>query len=62
MEHKGIGRPSTFSSIVEKLQERKHATKTNIEGHQISCHQCEFEDGKIKKKKFAYETGGKWKE
>lgn len=57
LEQKGIGRPSTFSSIVEKLKERKYATKTNIEGHQISCHQYEFEDGKIKKKKFTKQVG-----
>ena len=57
LEQKGIGRPSTFSSIVEKLKERKYVTKTNIEGHQISCHQYEFEDAKIKKKKFMKQVG-----
>jgi DNA topoisomerase-1 len=37
LEEKGIGRPSTFSSIVEKIQERKYVLKENIKGKLIKC-------------------------
>lgn len=33
LEQKGIGRPSTFSSIVEKIQDRGYVKKTNVSGH-----------------------------
>lgn len=35
LEEKGIGRPSTFASLVEKIQERKYVLKENISGCQI---------------------------
>jgi DNA topoisomerase-1 len=35
LEQKGIGRPSTFSSLLEKIQERKYVVKQNIEGKKI---------------------------
>jgi len=35
LEQKGIGRPSTFSSLLEKIQERNYVTKQNIEGKKI---------------------------
>ena len=35
LEEKGIGRPSTFASLVDKIQERKYVTKQNIEGKEI---------------------------
>ena len=37
LEDKGIGRPSTFASLVEKLQERKYVLKQNITGIEINC-------------------------
>jgi DNA topoisomerase-1 len=37
LEEKGIGRPSTFASLVDKIQERKYAEKQNIAGKQIEC-------------------------
>lgn len=39
LEEKGIGRPSTFASLVDKIQERKYVTKQRIEGKEI-----EFQD------------------
>lgn len=39
LEERGIGRPSTFASLVDKIQERKYAVKQNIEGKEI-----EFQD------------------
>jgi len=40
LEDLGIGRPSTFASIVETIQERGYVKKQNIEGITSKC--CEF--------------------
>jgi DNA topoisomerase-1 len=37
LEDLGIGRPSTFSSIVETIQERGYARKTDVSGQKINC-------------------------
>jgi DNA topoisomerase-1 len=37
LEEKGIGRPSTFASLVDKIQERKYVEKKNITGQTIEC-------------------------
>jgi DNA topoisomerase-1 len=37
LEEQGIGRPSTFSSLIEKIQERKYVKKENVKGQMISC-------------------------
>jgi len=37
LEKKGIGRPSTFSSLVSKIIERGYVEKKNIKGIQIEC-------------------------
>ena len=37
LEKKGIGRPSTFSSLIDKIQERGYVTKENISGKKIEC-------------------------
>ena len=37
LEEKGIGRPSTFASLVDKIQERKYVEKQNITGNEIQC-------------------------
>jgi len=47
LEEKGIGRPSTFSSLVEKIQEREYVKKKDIQGKKISCKDYELEDGEI---------------
>jgi DNA topoisomerase-1 len=36
LEEKGIGRPSTFSSLLEKIQERNYVKKEHIQGTKIS--------------------------
>ncbi len=37
LEEKGIGRPSTFCSLVDKIQERGYVEKKNIDGNKIEC-------------------------
>ena len=37
LEEKGIGRPSTFASLIDKIGERKYVEKQNIEGKTIEC-------------------------
>ena len=37
LEEKGIGRPSTFSSLVEKIQERKYVKKETLQGQTVLC-------------------------
>ena len=37
LEEKGIGRPSTFASLIDKIQERKYVEKQNITGKEIEC-------------------------
>ena len=48
LEEKGIGRPSTFSSLIDKIQERNYVKKENIKGKTIMCHDIELDNGTIK--------------
>lgn len=47
LEKQGIGRPSTFSSIVEKLQERNYVNKENVKGKTIKCIDYELTDHEL---------------
>ena len=47
LEEKGIGRPSTFSSLVDKIQERGYVKKEDVKGKEITCKDFELEDGEI---------------
>jgi DNA topoisomerase-1 len=47
LEEKGIGRPSTFASLVDKIQERKYVEKQNITGKQIECIDLSLSDNNI---------------
>ena len=49
LEEKEIGRPSTFSSIIEKIKERDFVKKSNIKGESIDCveHVVLFPEKKI---------------
>jgi DNA topoisomerase-1 len=47
LEKNGIGRPSTFSSLVDKIQERKYVKKTNVKGKKIKCIDYELLEDEI---------------
>ena len=49
LEQKGIGRPSTFSSIIDKIQERKYVAKGDLEGKKIDCVDFELEGSTIER-------------
>jgi DNA topoisomerase-1 len=46
LEENGIGRPSTFSSIVEKNLEREFVKKQDVKGKEIVCKDFELNDTK----------------
>ena len=47
LEEKGIGRPSTFSSLIEKIQERGYVKKDNVTGKKIKCVDYELEKDEL---------------
>ena len=47
LEEKGIGRPSTFSSLVDKIQERGYVKKDNVKGKKIKCVDYELVENEI---------------
>lgn len=61
LEENGIGRPSTFSMLVDKIQERGYVKKEDIKGKQIVCKDFELENGEIfeieTKREFGNEKG-----
>jgi DNA topoisomerase-1 len=42
LEKRGIGRPSTFASLISKIQERGYALKQSVEGRVIACSNYEL--------------------
>jgi len=47
LEENGIGRPSTFSTLVDKIQERGYVKKEDVQGNKIKCSDYEMENGEI---------------
>jgi len=47
LEEKGIGRPSTFAMLIDKIQERGYVKKEDVKGTQINCKDFELENGEI---------------
>ena len=45
LEERGIGRPSTFSSLVHKIQERGYVAKQDVCGRRVSCIHFELDGG-----------------
>ena len=43
LEEKGIGRPSTFSMLIDKIQEKEYALKQDVKGQTILCKDYELE-------------------
>lgn len=58
LEQKGIGRPSTFSSLVDKIQERGYVKKDNINGIKTECIEYELEGDTIVQNVTEREFGG----
>ena len=44
LEENGIGRPSTFATLIDKIQERGYVKKDDVKGKQIVCKDFELED------------------
>jgi DNA topoisomerase-1 len=57
LEQKGIGRPSTFSSLIEKIQERNYVTKQNVEGKKLEVIDYELLETNINEEKGTKEFG-----
>ena len=45
LEERGIGRPSTFSNLVHKIQERGYVAKQDVPGRRVSCTNYELDGG-----------------
>lgn len=50
LESNGIGRPSTFSSIIDKIQDRGYVKKENVKGKMLKCINYELIDNEIDEK------------
>ena len=57
LEKKGIGRPSTFASLVEKIQTRGYVKRENIEGKKLLCKHYELVEKEITIKEEEKEFG-----
>jgi DNA topoisomerase I len=59
LEKCGIGRPSTFASLVDKIQDRGYVTKMNVKGTNVLCVDYDLEpDGTITETALEKEFGG----
>jgi DNA topoisomerase-1 len=47
LEELGIGRPSTFASIVDTIVDRGYVKKTNLEGEKINCEEYKLLDNVV---------------
>lgn len=61
LEERGIGRPSTFSSLVDKIQERGYVKKEDVKGKELMCKDYELSNSEIfeieNKREFGNEKG-----
>ena len=61
LEENGIGRPSTFSSLVDKIQDRGYVKKEDVKGREVMCKDYELENDEIfeinTKREFGNEKG-----
>jgi DNA topoisomerase-1 len=47
LEEKGIGRPSTFAMLIDKIQERGYVKREDVKGKELFCADFELENGEI---------------
>ena len=47
LEEKGIGRPSTFATLLERILEREYVKKQDVKGKKITCLDFELNDDTI---------------
>jgi len=47
LEENGIGRPSTFATLIDKIKERKYVEKQNIKGQELECIDLSMSNGNI---------------
>jgi len=57
LEERGIGRPSTFSTLIDKIQERGYVKKEDVSGRTLQCTDFELEEETITEKKTTREVG-----
>jgi DNA topoisomerase-1 len=57
LEKKGIGRPSTFASLISKIQDREFVIKTDVEGKKIECKDYELVGKKMTEYEMVREFG-----
>jgi DNA topoisomerase-1 len=57
LEERGIGRPSTFSTLIDKIQERGYVKKEDVSGRTLQCNDFELEEDTITEKKTTREVG-----
>lgn len=58
LEKKGIGRPSTFSSLVDKIQERDYVKKEDVKAKELQVNEFIMENKKIAVNKINKKVGG----
>jgi DNA topoisomerase-1 len=57
LEEKGIGRPSTFATLIDKIQQRGYVIKENIKGKLVKCTDFMLEGQEITKEIVEREFG-----
>jgi len=61
LEENGIGRPSTFSSLIDKIQDRGYVKKEDVKGKEVVCKDYDLENDEIfeieTKREFGNEKG-----
>lgn len=62
LKDKGIGRPSTYASLVDKIQERGYVKKETLEGRKVLCREHTLTKGSIVQEQVVERTFGQEKD